>query len=100
MGIMKPLLTRKQTLALVVPKKRNKERFPQDFMFQLTKWEWDELVANCDRLPNNIKHSSVVPLAFTQEGVAMLSGILRSPIAIQHGSMLPALVTGALVPGR
>lgn len=64
--------------------KRNFERFPPDFMFQLSKEEWKELVAKCDNfLPENIKYSPVPPLAFTQEGVAMLSGILRSPIAIQ-----------------
>lgn len=54
-----------------------------DFMFELTKNEWTELVANCDQLPENLKHSTVTPFAFTQEGVAMLSGVLRSPTAIQ-----------------
>ena len=63
--------------------KRNIERFPNDFMFQLSKTEWDKLIANCDKFPENIKHIPVIPSAFTQEGVAMLSGILRSPIAIQ-----------------
>lgn len=63
--------------------KRNIERFPDDFMFQLTKPEWSELIANCDKLPENIKHSPVTPYAFTQEGVSMLSGVLRSPIAVQ-----------------
>ena len=62
--------------------RRNIERFPDDFMFQLTKYEWDELVANCVQLPKNLKHSYIIPLAFTQEGVAMLSGVLRSGIAI------------------
>ncbi|MCL2327236.1 MAG: ORF6N domain-containing protein [Bacteroidetes bacterium] len=62
--------------------RRNIERFPNDFMFQLTKNEWNELVANCDQLPKNIKHSYILPSAFTQEGVAMLSGVLHSPIAI------------------
>jgi hypothetical protein len=62
--------------------KRNIERFPDDFMFQLSKYEWNELIANCDKLWNNIKFSPLTPLAFTQEGVAMLSGILRSPQAI------------------
>jgi hypothetical protein len=62
--------------------KRNIERFPQDFMFQLDKREWTELITNCDKLPNNIKHNPTSPYAFTQEGVAMLSGILRSKIAI------------------
>jgi len=63
--------------------KRNIERFPEDFMFELTKQEWLEVVANCDNLPENAKFSPVTPYAFTQEGVAMLSGILRSPLAIQ-----------------
>ncbi len=62
--------------------RRNIERFPDDFMFQLTKIEWTELVANCDQLPKRLKHSYVLPTAFTQEGVAMLSGVLRSPIAV------------------
>ena len=63
--------------------RRNIERFPNDFMFELTKSEWLQLVANCDQLPENIKHSPVPPFTFTQEGVAMLSGILRSPFAVQ-----------------
>lgn len=63
--------------------KRNIERFPDDFMFQLSKEEWNELITICDKLPEFINHSPVAPLAFTQEGVAMLSGILRSSIAIQ-----------------
>ena len=62
--------------------RRNIERFPDDFMFQLSKKEWIELVAICDQLPKNLKHSYILPFAFTQEGVAMLSGILRSPIAV------------------
>jgi len=64
--------------------RRNRERFPDDFMFQLSEEEWKELAANCDQLPNNIKHSYIIPLAFTQEGVAMLSGVLRSQKAIQE----------------
>ena len=63
--------------------KRNIDRFPGDFMFQLTKAEWLELVAICDNLPENAKFSPATPFAFTQEGVAMLSGVLRSPLAIQ-----------------
>jgi hypothetical protein len=63
--------------------RRNIDRFPPDFMFQLTKNEWHELVANCDQLPKNLKHSYIIPSAFTQEGVAMLSGILRSPVAVK-----------------
>lgn len=71
-----------QTKRLKEQVRRNIERFPPDFMFELTKNEWTELVAICDRLPNNLKHSTVTPFAFTQEGVAMLSGVLRSPTAI------------------
>ena len=63
--------------------RRNMERFPNDFMFQLTKIEWNEVIANCDNLPENIKYSPATPFAFTQEGVAMLSGVLRVPVAIQ-----------------
>jgi hypothetical protein len=51
-------------------------------MFQLTKQEWSEVITNCDNLSNNIKYSPITPLAFTQEGVAMLSGILHSQKAI------------------
>jgi len=62
--------------------KRNFERFPEDFMFELNRNEKDELVANCDRL-STLKHSSVNPLAFTEQGVAMLSSVLRSEKAIK-----------------
>lgn len=58
------------TKALKQAVKRNIERFPEDFMFQLTEKEWRELVTNCDRLPATIKHIFVLPSAFTQEGVA------------------------------
>jgi cell division protein FtsL len=71
-----------QTKRLKEQVRRNIHRFPPDFMFQLTKTEWLELVAICEQLPKTIKHSTVTPFAFTQEGVAMLSGILHSPIAI------------------
>ena len=70
------------TKALKQAVKRNIDRFPADFMFQLTDGEWKELVTKCDRLPENIKHSSILPSAFTQEGVASLSGVLRSPVAV------------------
>ncbi len=62
--------------------KRNIGRSPVDFMFELTKIEKDELVANCDRL-GALKHSSINPLVFTEQGVAMLSSVLRSERAIK-----------------
>jgi len=62
--------------------KRNIERFPDAFRFQLTDDELRELVAVCDRFAI-LKHSSSLPYAFTEEGVAMLSAVLRSKTAIQ-----------------
>jgi 3'-phosphoadenosine 5'-phosphosulfate sulfotransferase (PAPS reductase)/FAD synthetase len=62
--------------------KRNTERFPQEFMFQLSKDEKAELVTNWHRF-NSLKHSSVLPYAFTEHGVAMLSSVLNSKRAIQ-----------------
>jgi len=61
---------------------RNEQRFPQDFMFRLTKTEKQELVTNCDRL-DRLKHSSALPRVFTEQGVAMISSVLRSERAIQ-----------------
>ena len=62
--------------------KRNSERFPDSFRFQLSNNEKDELVANCDRF-ETLKHSSNNPYAFTEQGVAMLSAVLRSDIAVK-----------------
>ena len=62
---------------------RNIERFPDEFMFQLTKDEMNELVANCDRF-KMMKHSSVAMTAFTEQGVAMLSAVLKSDIAVRE----------------
>ena len=56
--------------------KRNINRFPKTFRFQLNSLEKDELVANCDRF-ESLKHSSVNPYAFTEQGVAMLSVIFK-----------------------
>lgn len=62
--------------------KRNSSRFTETFRFQLTDSEKKELVANCDRF-EGLKHSSVNPYAFTEQGVSMLSAVLRSETAIQ-----------------
>jgi hypothetical protein len=61
--------------------KRNIERFPERFRFQLTEKERNELVTNCDRF-KTMKHSSVMPYVFTEQGVAMLSTVLHSKIAV------------------
>jgi len=75
------LLYSVQTKRLNEQVKRNKKRFPEDFMFQLTAKEKEEVVAICDHL-KFLKFSPHFPLAFTEEGVAMLSGVLNSDRAI------------------
>ena len=62
--------------------KRNSDRFPDYYRFQLTNTEKNELVTNCDRF-ENLKHSSSNPYVFTEQGVAMLSAVLRSDIAVK-----------------
>lgn len=62
--------------------KRNISRFPDGFRFQLNDKEKFELVTNCDRF-QNLKFSSVNPYAFTEQGVAMLSAVLKSETAVQ-----------------
>ena len=71
-----------ETRALKQAVKRNLSRFPSDFAFQLTKDEWQELITNCDKFPENIRHTPIPPLAFLEQGVAMLSSVLRSQTAI------------------
>ena len=70
------------TKALKQQVKRNITRFPPDFIFELNLEEKNELVTKCDRLAS-LKHSSVLPMVFTEQGVAMLSSVLRSENAIQ-----------------
>jgi hypothetical protein len=61
--------------------KRNRERFPPDFMFQLSAGEKQEVVANCDHL-RRLRFSPVLPFAFTEHGAVMLASVLNSPIAV------------------
>lgn len=63
--------------------RRNMDRFPDDFMFQLTKTEWLEVITNCDNLPDTLKFSPSEPFAFTEQGVSMLSSVLKSKKALQ-----------------
>jgi hypothetical protein len=62
--------------------KRNIQRFPEDFMFQLNKEERDKVVAECDHL-QNLKFSPYMPYAFTEHGALMLASILNSDAAIR-----------------
>ena len=70
-----------ETKALNQAVKRNEARFPSDFRFQLDDSEKDELVTICDHF-KTLKHSSVNPYAFTEQGVSMLSAVLKSEIAV------------------
>ncbi|MGD0712306.1 MAG: ORF6N domain-containing protein [Bacteroidales bacterium] len=67
--------------------KRNIRRFPEHFMFELTKEEKDELVANCDHL-KNLKHSPFLPHAFTEFGVLQAANVLNSERAVLMGNRI------------
>ena len=71
-----------ETKVLNQAAKRNITRFPEQFRFQLTRLETDQLVTNCDRF-SNLKHSSSLPYTFNEQGVAMLSAVLHSETAVQ-----------------
>lgn len=62
--------------------KRNLDRFPANFRFQLTQDELEEVITKCDN-PNRLRFSPKLPYAFTEQGVAMLSGVLKSDVAVQ-----------------
>jgi hypothetical protein len=64
--------------------KRNLARFPQEFMFQLTADEKQEVVANCDHL-SKLKFSRSLPFAFTEYGAIQAANVLNSPQAIDVG---------------
>ncbi len=92
-----------ETRSLNQSVKRNIERFPDDFMFQLTTEEWNTLksqfvTSRYTNIQNELaltsqnvilkkngrgQHSKYLPFAFTREGIAMLSGLLRSEVAVQ-----------------
>jgi hypothetical protein len=62
--------------------RRNSSRFPEDFVFQLSKKEWAEVVANCDHLGKSL-FSNTLPMALTEQGALMASTVLRSTKAVQ-----------------
>ncbi len=64
--------------------KRNRERFPGDFMFQLSAAEKAEVVANCDHL-QKLKFSKSLPFAFTEHGAIQAANVLASPQAVEMG---------------
>ena len=67
--------------------KRNIERFPESFRFQLTKEERDEVVANCDNL-RSLKFYPSLPYAYTEQGIGQLSTVVHSKIAIKRSIMI------------
>lgn len=62
--------------------KRNKARFPDDFMFKLSAKEKAEVVANCDHL-SKLKYSKTLPYAFTEHGSIMAASVLNSKRAVE-----------------
>jgi hypothetical protein len=62
--------------------KRNSARFPEDFVFQLTSADKQEVVANCDHLAR-LKFSKTLPYAFTEHGAIMAASVLNSPEAVK-----------------
>jgi ORF6N domain len=73
-----------QTKRLNEQVKRNRERFPFDFLFQLTAAEKAEVVANCDHLCK-LKFSKVLPYAFTEHGAIQAANVLASAQAVEMG---------------
>lgn len=75
-----------ETRALKQAVKRNIERFPSDFMFVLTKEEANLLLSigvSQNVIPSDYNFGVAMPMAFTEQGVAMLSSVLRSKVAIE-----------------
>lgn len=72
-----------QTKNLNLAVKRNISRFPEDFMFQLTKEEFTDLRLQSETSSHNHGGTRYLPYAFTEQGVSMLSSVLSSPKAIE-----------------
>ena len=75
-----------ETRALKQAVKRNIERFPSDFMFVLTQEEANLLLSigvSQNVIPPDYNFGIAMPMAFTEQGVAMLSSVLRSKVAIE-----------------
>ena len=76
-----------QTKVLNQAVRRNRGRFPADFVFQLTEEEKAEVVTNCDHLLP-LKYSPVLPLAFTEHGAVMAASVLNSAQAVAVSVMV------------
>lgn len=62
--------------------KRNRDRFPEDFMFRLTAAEKAKVITNCDHL-RPLRFSPSLPYAFTEHGAIMLASLLNTPVAVE-----------------
>jgi len=62
--------------------KRNKERFPEDFIFQLKETEVDAMVSQ-NAIPSKQHLGGALPYAFTEQGIYMLASVLKSPKAVE-----------------
>ena len=71
-----------QTKRLNEQVKRNRKRFPEDFLFRLSTVEKSEVVANCDHL-EKLKYSPRLPYAFTEHGALMAATVLNTPLAVE-----------------
>lgn len=72
--------------------KRNMKRFPEDFMFQLTQDEKQNLIENYAHL-NKLKYSPNLPFAFTEHGAVMLASVLNSERAIEVNLQIVRIFT-------
>lgn len=72
-----------ETKALIQAVKRNPERFPPDFMFQMTAEEWSAMKSQLVTSKPSRGGRRTAPYAFTEQGVAMLSSVLRSERAVR-----------------
>lgn len=75
------------TKALNQAVRRNIGRFPEDFRFQVTRDELEEVVTNCDRL-SRLRFSTVPPWAFTEHGAIMAASVLNSSRAIEMSVLI------------
>lgn len=72
--------------------KRNKKRFPEDFMFRISKEEKEEIISCFDHL-NALKFASALPFVFTEHGAVMLASILNSDKAIETNIQIVRVFT-------
>ena len=82
-----------ETKALNQQVKRNLKRFPADFMFQLTTNEWDVMRSQIVTASQNKRNINASPYVFTEQGVAMLSSVLKSDRAIEVNIQIMRIFT-------